>query len=126
MTHRILPREEWAKLAGTEAGAFAPLLPPDAASVLVVEDNGQIVATWALVSMLHAEGLWIAPSHRGRFGVVKRLLSGMRAMARSIGATSVQTASVSPDVTSFIERLGGSPLPGQMFILPMEQACQQR
>lgn len=125
MTTRLLPPDEWSRLAGTEA-AFAPLLPPGSASILVVEDDGQIVATWALVTMMHAEGLWIAPSHRGRFGVVKRLLSGMRSLARSLGCASVQTASVSNDVTDFIQRLGGSPLPGRAFILPMEASCPQR
>jgi N-acetylglutamate synthase-like GNAT family acetyltransferase len=127
VTSRILPRDEWSKLAGTEAGAFADRLPVDSASLLVVEDDGQIVATWALVSMVHAEGLWIAPSHRGRFGVVKRLLAGMRAMARSIGCPAVQTAALSSDVADFIARLGGAPLPGQAFVLPLESsACQQR
>lgn len=119
MTSRILPPAEWARLAGTEAGEIAPRLPRDSASILVVEEDGAIVATWALITMVHAEGLWIAPSHRGRFGVVKRLLSGMRAMAHSLGAPAVQTAAISTEVADFIRRLGGSPLPGQAFVLPM-------
>lgn len=126
MTSRILPRAEWSKLAGTEAGAFAAQLPQESASILVVEDGGVIVATWALITMVHAEGLWIAPAYRCRFGVAKRLLDGMRQMARSIGCTSVQTAAISDEVAQFIQRLGGSALPGQAFMLPMEVPCQQR
>jgi hypothetical protein len=127
MTTRILPPEEWATLADTEAGAFAHLLPPGSASILVVEDDGRIVATWALITMMHAEGLWIAPAYRGRFGVVKRLLVGMRRLAQSLGCTSVQTGAITPDVEDLIHRLGGQPLPGRAFVLPMQgDVCQQR
>ena len=120
MTTRVLPRSEWARLAGTEVGPIAEALPPDVGQVIVVEDGGQIVATWALIPMLHAEGLWIADGYRGRVGVVRRLLRGMRELAAGFGVGTVQTAAVSTEVAAYIGRLGGSPLPGQAFLLPLK------
>ena len=119
MTSRILPPEEWHRLAGTAMEGIAERLRPDAGAILVLEEDGAIVATWALITMVHAEGLWIAPSHRGHAGLVRRLLRAMRELAAEWGCAAVQTGSVSDDVTSFILRLGGTMLPGHMFILPM-------
>lgn len=118
MISRILPPEEWPRLNGTEAEKAWPLFNPENTRVYVVEDEGQIVACWTMLRMVHAECLWIAPSHRGSFGVFKRLIGGMRESAKIWGAASVITGSVTEAVTRIIARLGGEPLPGLMFALP--------
>lgn len=119
MITRILPQEEWPRLDGTEAETLWPNLNPITSRVIVVEDEGQIVATWVMLSMVHAECLWIAPEKRGSFGVTRRLLSGMKEAAADFGALAVLTASISEHVSGLIKRLGGQRLPGETFVLPM-------
>lgn len=122
ISKRILPPEEWPRLAGTEAAHLWPRLDPENAQVLVVEEDGEIVATWTLLRVVHAECIWVKPSHRGVFGVVKRLLAGMRDIAAGWGAERVVTGSVSPEVTDLIARFGGFPMPCESFVLPIEKA----
>lgn len=120
MNSRILPPEEWPRLAGTEAEAVWPTLDPEHARVVVVEDEGEIVATWTVMRIVHVECLWVKPSHRGVFGVTKRLLRGMRDAASAWGARNVVTGSASAHVTDLIRRFGGMPMPCESFVLPVE------
>lgn len=122
MTSRILPPEEWPRLAGTEAETLWPRLLRSDAQIMVVEDGHTIIATWIAIRVVHAECLWIAPSHRGRFGVAMRLLRGMARAAGEWGATSVWTGSLTEQVTQLIHRLGGSEVPGKAFLLPLKRS----
>lgn len=116
MTSRILPVEEYGKLAGTECEAIAPIL-PDGSRIVVVEDGDRIVGCWALYSQVHCEGVWIAPSHRGRASVARRLVVGMRSLAQAMGARAVNTASVSGEVSNMLRKLGAVQLDGEHFSL---------
>jgi len=118
MIARVLSPEEYPRLVGTECEALWPQL-PESARVLVVEDNGCIVATWTLLQMVHAECIWIAPTHRGSFGVVRRLLGKMRETAAEWGVSKVITGSLSPYVSNLIRRIGGVPVQGESFLLPI-------
>ena len=126
MTSRVLPPEEWPKLVGTEADTLWPHLDPDNTQVIVVEDGDRIVGTWTAVRLVHAECVWVDPDYRGSFGVVKRLLRGMQRAARQWGARTVLTGSLTDQVSAFITSLGGQALPGEHFVIPVEQICQQR
>lgn len=117
MTPRVLPREEWYRLPDAESAAIAHQLPPSA-QVLVVEDDGQIVGSWMLLLVPHVECLWVAPSHRKRGGVFRRLLAGMRRLAP---ATRVVTASVSPEVDALLMRYGAEPLPGTSWVFAFKE-----
>lgn len=119
LTARVLPPEEWYRLKDTEAEQLAPRLNPVGTRVIVVEDEGEIVATWTLLQMVHAEGLWVKPSHRGSFGLARRLLGKMREIASEWGVMNVITGSLSPHVTDLIKRFGGTPLPCESFVLPV-------
>lgn len=118
MNLRVLPPEEWVRLDGTEAETVWPVLNPENTRALVVEEHGEIIGTWLMLRTVHAECIWVAPSHRGTFGVAKRLLRGMRDVAKEWGVSRVITGSVSPEVTDLIGRLGGVPMPCESFILP--------
>lgn len=120
-TSRRLPLEEWPKLAAIYPEVVWQHLDPEETQVIVVEQADQIVGVWLAVRCVHAEGVWIAPAHRGTFGVVTRLLSGMRAAAKSWGASVVWTGAAEGDtsVTNLITRLGGSPIPMTAYRLPM-------
>jgi ribosomal protein S18 acetylase RimI-like enzyme len=119
MTTRILPPEEWGKLDGTELAAWAPQMDPTRATVVVVEDEaGTVIGCWALVQVLHAEGVWVAPSHRGRASVARRLVRATLEAARQRGVRAVATAAVTPDVERLLTRhLGATELPGKQYVL---------
>ena len=117
MTRRVLPREEYGRLAGTELEAIVPYLPADA-QVLVIEDaDGAIVGCWSAFSLVHVEGCWIAPAHRGKGRVALNLLQGIRQIARRMGAQAVNTASVSSEVSALLRKLGAVQLEGDHFSL---------
>lgn len=120
MTRRLLPKDEWGKLAGTELEAVVPHL-PDHARVLVVEDGEQIVGCWAFVSLVHAEGVWTASEHRGKSSVARHLLMGMRETVREMGAQGVITAATSDTVRGFLSVLGAVELPGTHYAMPIER-----
>lgn len=119
MTTRLLPRDEYPRLMGTELETVWPHL-PEGARVLVVEDPaGAIVGCWALFTSVHCEGVWVAPEHRGRGSVARRLLAGMRREARDMGASAVMTGAVSDDVRGLIAHLHGTRLPGEQYVMPL-------
>jgi hypothetical protein len=118
MTTRVLPRTEWPRLLGTELATVFPVLPEDA-EVLVVENGGAIVGCWALYPLLHVEGVWVAPEHRGRGSVFRRLLVGMRALVHGRGREVVQTGALCTDegaiVATMLQKVGAVELPGRHF-----------
>lgn len=118
MTTRLLPRDEWPKLAGTELEAVWPHLPLGA-HVVVVEEGEALVGCWALFPQVHAEGVWIAPSHRGKASVARRLLAGMRRTAQAMGAQSVATGALTDDVRRLLDGLRAVKLPGDHYAVPI-------
>lgn len=96
MTTRILPRDEWPRLAGTLLERAWPHFEGQA-TVVVVERDGAIVGCAAVFQAWHLEGAWIAPEHRGRVGVGRRLIAGMRAAIRATGARELLTMVCDPD-----------------------------
>lgn len=122
MTSRILPPEEWPRLDDVGAETVWDLLDPETAQILVIEDEGQIVGTLTLMSVLHAECLWIKPSHRKGYGVGKRLLDGMWGAARGQGARALWSGSMSDAMTNILHRIGASEVPGRSFVFPVKGA----
>jgi len=118
MMTRILPVEEWDRLKGMDLEGPLSMMNPEHVDVVVVEDDGKIVAHWMLVSMLHVEGLWIAPEARKRGAVARRLWSGMRQTVAARGSSSVLTGAVSEEVKGLLDHAGAMSLPDQ-FVLPM-------
>lgn len=127
MTSRILPVDEWPLLTGTELETIWPYLDPASARVVVVEDEGQIIGCWAGFPLFHAEGVYVAPAHRGKVGVARHLLSRMRELAADVGARSIITGSIDPTVTDMLEKLGAVALPGTQYALPLKvgASCPQ-
>jgi hypothetical protein len=122
-TTRVLPPAEWPGLVGTELEVVWPHMRPQD-SVVVVEDRGDIVGCWALLTVKHVEGLWIAPAHRGRSSVGRRLLAGMGALVGP--STPVFTAALTDDVRQLLSRIG-TRLPGDHYVLNFGgMRCQQR
>ena len=117
MTTRLLPPDEWPRLVGTEAEGVWPYLDPARASVLVVEDKGEIIGTWVMMDVLHVECLWIAPAHRGKGSVARRLYVGLKKAARAIGVDVIATAALNDDVRTLLAHAGATRLPGDHYSL---------
>lgn len=126
-TTRALPASEWGRLVGTELETLAPKLDPAETQIVVVEHGERIVACWAVMRVVHVEGLWIHPDYRKKPPVAVRLLRAMHQAARAFGASWVWTGSETPDVTSLILKQGGTHVPFDSYILPIPPgtSCQQ-
>ena len=119
MTTRILPPEEWWRLADTEAADVVQSF-SDAARVVVVEVDGVIVGCHVLQPILHAECLWVHPAHRGKAGVARRLWAGVQAEAREhFGVRAFATAAVSDAVERLLDHVGATKLPGSHYMVPV-------
>ncbi len=117
MTSRILPPAEYAKLASTELGALWSQLPPHT-RVVVVEDQDQIVGCHVLVTVVHAECLWIHPDHRGRASVARRLWTAVKHELREhFHATGFATAAMSAEVRHLLQHVQADPIPGAHFMV---------
>ncbi len=119
MIVRELPAAEWGRLAHLDLGQLLPACAPESATVLVVEQDGEVIGCWAAITILHAEGVWVHPDHQKKAGVARRLWVGMQRIAARAGVTSIVTGAVDPAVKALIERHRGQALP-QEFVLPVK------
>lgn len=122
MTTRLLPREEWPRLQGTEAEPLYPLLQPERSIVVVVEDGDRIVGCHVLLWVLHAECLWIHPDHRGKASVGRRLWATVQRTARACGVHALMTAACDDAVRKLLKHAGASPVCGDHFMVPIAPA----
>ena len=120
MTSRLLPIEEWPKLAATEARTVWSSF-PEQTRVVVVEDAGQIVGCHVLVAVLHAECLWIHPAHRGKTSVARRLWAAVKREAReTFGASWLMTGALTDDVRELLEHVGAVKVDMDHYMIPLE------
>lgn len=121
MTSRVLPPEQWPLLDEAGAETVWQMLDPSRAQILVIEDEGEIVGTLTLMSVLHAECLWIKPSHRRGYGVMKRLIDGMWGAARTQGFKALWSGSMTDTMTDILHRIGASEVPGKSYVFPVKE-----
>jgi GNAT superfamily N-acetyltransferase len=119
MTTRILPDVEYARLADTPLAPAWPRLVGQDATIVVVEAEGRIVATGALVRLLHGEEVWVDPAYRGAGGALRPLLEGLSEAARAQGAEAVVASTVSSAVAERLEHAGGLRWPGFVYRVPV-------
>lgn len=116
MTSRLLPREEWPRLIGTNAETIWPALPADA-NVLAIEQDGAIVGCVILAQVYHAECLWIAPEHRGKSAVARRLWALLVDTAASLGVRTVAAAAVSDQMKTILAHVGAIRVPAETYVM---------
>lgn len=109
MTSRLLPKDEWHRLVGTQLETVVPVL-PEGAKVIVVERQEEIVACVALYPLTHLEGIWIAPDHQ----------IAARALRQAIGDHTVALSGVvcwaqNPVIGEWLESLGAEWMPGKHY-----------
>ena len=125
MITRVLDRSEWDRLSD-ESGlkALLPYVSPDMVDVIAVEDEGRLVACWAVIKMTHLEGCWIDPEYRGNAGVALRLLKKAREVAGPMKWAFTGAEQGEVHVHGLIERLGGVSIPIDTYAFPMVEKCQ--
>lgn len=115
MIARILPPEEYHRLVGTAIDEVWRVIPPTA-KVVVVEDGDQIVGCHLLLPVIHAEGLWIHPAHRGKGSVARRLWSAVQRVVREqFDAPGFWTGAMSDDVRGLLAHVGAERIPGDQY-----------
>ncbi len=119
MTTRVLPTGEWSILADTDFGPILTRLNPAATTIIVAEDEGDLIGCWGLITFAHVEGLWIAPSHRKRGRVLVRLWDAMRALATGRSIDVVYTGALCGEVERLLESRHAERLP-PMYALPLQ------
>jgi hypothetical protein len=124
---RELPPEEWPRLLDLGDGLYAEtgVLPVPAHNrILVIEDpTGGIVAYWGLFTVVHVEPVWIAPAHRQRISVVRRLWEGMRDLLTQLkipGAVAIIADQDLPTNLPMAVKLGFQHVPGTLMYLNLD------
>lgn len=117
MKARILPREEWPKLAVTGIHPMETTLRPEDVQMIVVEDGDRIVASMGTFRVTHFESLWIDPEYRGNAGLGRRLIRAGFSAAKKWTDKWVWGASDTPHMNDVIGRIGGVKLPIESFMI---------
>lgn len=132
MIERILPAAEWPRLAHTDIHAMLPFLNPADIDIVVIEDGADIVACWAVVRVVHLEGVWIHPAYRHKGSVARRLIRATWNVAKRLAPRWVMTAAREDDSITkrlLVKHLGAVQVPMTPYLVGldgMERICQQR
>lgn len=124
---RVLPPDEWHKVADREPYATNGLPNPDHWLILVVEEDDQIVASAALFDAVHWDGFDVAPTHRGRPAIFGGLLTlGIEVLQqRGVPHVHCTIAHSLPGVSAMAERFGFVPAPGKLHLLAVPPATPE-
>ena len=122
MTARVLDPAEWQRMIdlkdsdyrSMEFPQLVPYLRPEDASICVVEDRGEIVASLGVLRVPYLEGLWISRDHRH---ATKALIDLAFPIARSMGSGWAFGGAHNDQVRKLFERLGGVRLPFDPYAL---------
>lgn len=121
MTTRVLRPEEWDKITAPGVPDLLEYCNPEDVSVIVVEEDGKIVASVCVLHVTHFEGLWIEPKHRGNAGVFRSLIRRAYDVPMSWGRSWAIGGAEDGDarMDKLCRRLGGQPLPLKFYALPV-------
>lgn len=106
MTSRILPPEEWSKLAGTLLDGPARTLDPATTQIVVVEHGERIIGCAALWMMPHLDGVWIDPAYRQRISIGRRLRQAVHDLLTTNSIPEVWAMATTVRSRRLIERFG--------------------
>lgn len=121
MNARILsPEESVTRLEFLGLPLIGPAMRPDDAQIVVVEDKGRIVATMAVIRVVHYENCWVDPEYRANAGAVRKLLRAAKDAARKWAPMWIWGASDTDHVEVLLKKLGGVKMDVKSFALPVE------
>lgn len=114
MTARVLPQAEWRRLDATLLASVWRTLDPRYAEVIVVEQEGAIVGSVALLTTLHAECLSLS----GGTGVARALWSALQERVHAAGGSAVWGAALEDPMRALLHH-HAEPIPGEHFLVRM-------
>jgi hypothetical protein len=118
MIARVLPESEWHRLEVTGLGNILPDFRPEDVRPVVVEKDGEIVATGMVIRTVHFECLWVKPGSHA--GIVRALMRALWSVGKQWGKLAI-AQSCRPNVTAILSRMKGNhPLKAETFVLPLE------
>lgn len=117
MKARVLDASEWGLLEDKPLGPLMPNLRPMDTRIVVVEDDGEIVAHLGVLKVTHLEGLWIAPKYRGNVAVGRGLLEGAMRQVRPWSTDWVMALAADDVMSGLVTRLGGVRLPVESYVM---------
>lgn len=122
LTHRVLPRAEWDRLAGTPLDVALP----NTTTVVVVEDElGEIVASWSAMIVLHLHGLNVTERHRKRPSVFRHLIMAMCDAVKAYHASGAFTTAESEEVRTMLQSYGAERVVGDGYVVRLKETrCQ--
>lgn len=111
MTSRLLPPDEWHRLDETLMQSIWRDFDPAYAEVIVVESDGEIVGSVALLSTIHAE---CCESHGTAVG--RMLWNALSARVKELGGSAVWGSAIDDPMKSILIA-HGEPIPGEHFLV---------
>ena len=126
MTSRLLPPDEWFKLADRPPFDHAGLPDSDHWLIVVVEEDGQILASCALLDTVHWDGFHVNEDQRGNPAVFKQLLERSIAtlQAHGVPGAHVTVPEDHPALSAMVERFGFIPAPGRLYLYAVPQKAE--
>lgn len=120
---RVLPPDEWARVAEIEPFASGGLPDPEHWRIVVVERDDVIVAVCSLFDTVHWDLFWVADADRGNPVVFKELLEGGVGVMDDFAIAQVHTTIPlgRPDLAAMLERFGFKPAPGELYYYQRER-----
>lgn len=106
--YRILPAEEYEKLAAFNERNSLPAPVPELSLVAVLEVNGEIKGRWDILLQAHLDNGCIDEDYRGRFVNFRRWYKLLEDRIASVihGPTKIYSTSVIPNALGILKILG--------------------
>lgn len=122
ITARILPYDEWSKVADRPPFDQAGLPDESVAAhweIIVVEDDGEIVASCSLSDQVHWDGFSVNPSHQGNPAVFRQLLvySLLQLQTAQVPGAHLTVPENQPGLEAMVERFGFVRAPGHLYVI---------
>jgi hypothetical protein len=99
---------------------MAMMRPEDVQPVVVESDEGEILASLAVLRVAHLEGMWVNPSHRNG-GVVRALIRGVVPIARQWSNGWAFGGAADDKMRAILKGLGGVKIPMDLYALTVSQ-----
>jgi hypothetical protein len=117
ITTRLLPPEEYSKLADTEPYRTGGLPDPDHWRIIVVEDEGRIVGSCAIFDAVHWDYWHVDEAYRGNPVVFRDLvMGGVQVLVdHNVDLVHTTVPNGQPEVEEMLTRFGFQPAPGRLF-----------
>ncbi len=120
---RLLPPDEWERLAEFEPFASHGLPTVDHWRVFVGESDGTIIGFCCLFNAVHFEPWYIAPEFRKHPGLLRGLIdaAGVELTAAKVGQVFVCVGDDLPAQAEIVKRFGFTEAPGKLYFLTLPE-----